>query len=73
MKRIYELEPLESVGAKALGIGEAFSVLRVPGGWIYQSMQGICFVPFNNEFQEQAPKSTPARKKAVVGSASKKK
>jgi hypothetical protein len=65
MKRIYELEPLESVGAKALGIGEAFSVLRVPGGWIYQSMQGICFVPFDSEFQEKVQKKAPAKRLAV--------
>jgi hypothetical protein len=27
-------------------------VTRVPGGWIYGDMQGCCFVPFNDEFQE---------------------
>lgn len=27
-------------------------VSRVPGGWIYGCEYGVCFVPFNNEFQE---------------------
>ena len=26
-------------------------VLRVPGGWIFATPNGMCFVPFNNEFQ----------------------
>jgi hypothetical protein len=32
MERIYNLEALESVGAKEIGM--PFSVLRVPGGWL---------------------------------------
>ena len=27
--------------------------IRVPGGWIYGDMQGTCFVPFDNEFQQR--------------------
>lgn len=25
--------------------------IRVPGGWIFGDMQGVCFIPFDNEFQ----------------------
>jgi hypothetical protein len=71
-KKIYDLKPLESIGAKELG-GAGFSVLRVPGGWLFMFNAGISFVPFHNEFQPKGPKSTPARKKAASGSASKKK
>jgi hypothetical protein len=27
------------------------SVLRVPGGWVVKALAGVCFVPFDNEFQ----------------------
>jgi len=28
-------------------------IRRIPGGWIYSDMQGCCFIPFDNEFQEK--------------------
>ena len=45
-------------------LGSSISVLRVPGGWIYliqTVMTGefsTCFVPFNNEFQDETNKET---------------
>jgi len=30
-----------------------FTVIRVPGGWIYIQHCGTTFVPFNNEFQRE--------------------
>lgn len=45
MKRIENLKPLETVGAKELGIGQAFSVLRVMGGYIFMFQNSSCFVP----------------------------
>ncbi len=35
------------------------TVLRVPGGWLYRSYDkgngigGVCFVPYDNEFQQK--------------------
>lgn len=26
-------------------------VTRVPGGWVYSDMRSCCFIPFDNEFQ----------------------
>ena len=31
-------------------IGDSAAVLRVPGGWLYGTKYGVCFVPFNKEF-----------------------
>ncbi len=72
MRAIYELNALDVISAKEMGIGQAFSVLRVPGGWLYLFPTYGCFVPFNDEFLEKAKKKTPARKKAGDGSAKKK-
>jgi hypothetical protein len=33
-------------------------ITRVPGGWIYYFEDQCTFVPFNNEFQGAAPKTT---------------
>jgi hypothetical protein len=44
-KQIYELKPLEMVNAKELGIGQGFSILKVPGGWIFIFIDSSCFVP----------------------------
>jgi len=41
MKTIYELELHESVE-----IEDGIVVMRVPGGWIYETV----FVPYSNEF-----------------------
>jgi len=27
---------------------------RVPGGWTYSNSQGVCFVPFSDEFWREA-------------------
>jgi hypothetical protein len=51
MKSIYDLKPLEGISAKEMGIGQAFSVLRIPGGWLFVFPTYGCFVPFNNEFE----------------------
>jgi len=51
MKNIYELKLYEMTSQ-----GNNDSIRRVPGGWVYGDMQGCCFVPFNNEFQD-APES----------------
>lgn len=32
-----------------------FTVRRVPGGWIYLTVRGQSFVPFDKEFQPEAP------------------
>jgi hypothetical protein len=53
MERIYNLEALESVGAKEIGM--PFSVLRVPGGWLWLYPQFSCFVALNNEFKIKSP------------------
>lgn len=53
-----------------LKLGEVFcpnsnsSWQRVPGGWTYGDMQGTCFVPFSNEFQN-APESTVNKKRTA--------
>ena len=26
------------------------AVIRVPGGWVYETRHGVVFIPFNNEF-----------------------
>jgi hypothetical protein len=44
-KQIGELKPLEIVSAKDLGVGQGWSVLRVPGGWIFIFLDSSCFVP----------------------------
>ena len=49
-KQIYELKPLELVSAKDLGIGQGYSILRVPGGWLFLFLDSTCFVPINYEF-----------------------
>jgi hypothetical protein len=42
-------------------ITDGFTVLRVPGGWIYtqyrldSNIMTSIFVPFNNEFQKELP------------------
>lgn len=59
VERIYNLKMLETLAAKQLGM--PFSILRVPGGWIFLFPQSQTFVPFNNEFQEK-PKSSPRKK-----------
>lgn len=59
MDEIYKMELHESLHHE-----DGFSVLRVPGGWIYTSYsetgtggysQSSCFVPFDNEFQRCKP------------------
>jgi hypothetical protein len=53
-KSIYDLELHEATQP-----WKDFNILRVPGGWIYESISQIdgetiasVFVPFNNEFQK---------------------
>ena len=59
MNNLYKLN-LHSV----LEVNGLISVLRVPGGWIYitQTMMtgefSTCFVPFNNEFQNETNNKT---------------
>ena len=38
---------------KNLDIGESkntgnYSIVRVPGGWIYSDSNGVCFIPYIN-------------------------
>lgn len=42
---LYSLRPMEVVRKNAI------TVVRVPGGWIFDVGQSSVFVPFNNEFQ----------------------
>lgn len=55
-KTIYDLELHES-----LKINDEMRLIRVPGGWIYQTVHPdtmLCesvLVPFNNEFQKKEP------------------
>jgi len=28
---------------------------RVPGGWVYSYSMGVCFIPYNNEFDVRPP------------------
>ena len=62
--QIYELSPLEMVNAKDLGVGQGYSVLRVPGGWIFIWLDTSCFVPFDNEFHisEKGREHVPDKK-----------
>jgi len=69
MEKIYSLGPLESVGAKEIGM--AFSVLRIPGGWLWLYPQFVCFVPFNNEFQARPKPKAPTVPKQVRKTAKK--
>jgi hypothetical protein len=57
-KQIYELKPLEMVNAKELGIGQGFSILKVPGGWIFVFIDSSCFVAEPNGPKTNAPKSS---------------
>jgi hypothetical protein len=46
---IYEMKLHEE-----MNIGLCWSVLRVPGGWIYtNSASNSKFIPFDNEFMEE--------------------
>jgi len=57
-----ELEEFKPVGRNC-----NISVVRVPGGWVYMTMQGCCFIPFNDEFsttEELIEKSYSMRKLA---------
>jgi len=53
MKNIYNLKLHETLSISG------FEITRVPGGWIYikhyvsNTPDLICFVPFNNEFQDK--------------------
>lgn len=44
-KLIYEMDLFEMAAPDSNSI-----LRRVPGGWVYGDMQGVCFVPFHNEF-----------------------
>ena len=52
MKTIYDLELHEDLLIHGL-----LNVVRVPGGWIYESLSdgdvSAVFVPFNNEFESK--------------------
>jgi hypothetical protein len=63
-KQIYEMKPLEMLPAKQLGIGQGYSILRVPGGWLFIFIDSTCFVPLDNEF-----KMMPKRKKSYMETA----
>ena len=54
-KQILELKPLEMVAAKDLGVGQGWSILRVPGGWIFIFIDSACFVA-----EPAPPRSTRA-------------
>lgn len=47
LDNIYQLK----LGQQVL-IDSNSSILRVPGGWVYNSLNGTCFIPFDNEFME---------------------
>lgn len=47
-------------------IGTKLSILRVAGGWVYGTMQGCCFVPFDNEFQPRKAAADPCPYDAIV-------
>lgn len=42
----------------SMKLGQGFApdnntfISRVPGGWIFMHLRGVCFVPFNNEFMK---------------------
>jgi len=52
MDNVYKMELL-----KQYIVDQNTLLTRVPGGWVYSDMQGCCFVPFNNDFQIDPPKS----------------
>lgn len=60
MKNIYDLQINEVTVAEGDPKATLFTtVMRVPGGWIYRSVDkgtgimGVAFVPFDNEFQSK--------------------
>ncbi len=59
MSKIYQLKLHDTIQLDGL-----VSVIRVPGGWIYsiQTMMtgefSTCFVPFNDEFQNETDTKT---------------
>lgn len=44
-KQIYEMNMLDMLSAKDLGVGVGWAVLRVPGGWVFSISNSSCFVP----------------------------
>jgi hypothetical protein len=75
-QQIYELKPLEMVSAKDLGVGQGYSILRVPGGWLFLFLDSTCFVPMDFEFQLEKVRTIKsdaetAKKKTKLKSASK--
>ena len=72
-KQIYELKPLEMVNAKELGIGQGFSILKVPGGWIFIFIDSSCFVPNKSGPIETTPAPDPVKKKKTTKKAKAKK
>jgi hypothetical protein len=79
-QQIYELKPLEMVSAKDLGVGQGYSILRVPGGWLFLFLDSTCFVPMDFEFERNHgvgqlydPKTDPRPKKKTARKKSSKK
>lgn len=48
VKSVYELKLHESVTIS--NKNRIYTVTRVPGGWLYESNNGIAFVPYTDKF-----------------------
>lgn len=44
-EEFYNMDFLEKID-----VGHRLSVIRVPGGWIFEMLDSTTFVPFDNEF-----------------------
>lgn len=42
-------------------VESGFFIYRVPGGWLYEVDERLCFIPFSNEFQAVAPEQGEAK------------
>ena len=60
------LDKLYSMGVGEVVMPNADSVLtRVPGGWVYSDVSGVCFIPYNTEFKPKKPKQPKQTKKFI--------
>jgi hypothetical protein len=48
-KDLYEMKLFESICPQG---HTSMIITRFPGGWVYADLQGSCFIPFHNEFQD---------------------
>jgi hypothetical protein len=58
VNQIYKLKLHES-----MSLNSRIDVLRVPGGWVYKTMQGSVFVPWDNEYQKTDESNTSTETK----------